>query len=58
VLTRLGEARLDDDVVERHGGGQLGLGAVAAQLVGHAVQAREHLAMAPGELLEGGRERP
>ena len=35
VLARLGERRLDHDVVERHRRGELGGGAVGAQLVGH-----------------------
>jgi hypothetical protein len=50
VLPGLGERCLDDDVVERHGGGQLGGRAVGAQLVGHRVQAVEDLAEAGGQL--------
>ena len=37
-------------MVERHGGSQLGRGAVGAQLVGHRVEAVEDLAEADGEL--------
>jgi hypothetical protein len=56
VLAGLGHARLDDEVVERHGLGELDLRAVLAQLVGHLVQAREHHPVAPGQLGERGVE--
>ncbi len=55
MLARLGERGLDDQVVERDGGGELRPGAVAAQLVGHTVEAGEDLLEAPAELgLRGG----
>ena len=54
MLPGLGERGLDDDVVERHRLGELGLRVVAAQLVGHPVQAAEDLAVAPGDLAGGG----
>jgi hypothetical protein len=54
VLSRLGQRGLDDEVVERHGCGELGLGPVAAQLVGHPVQAAEDLAVAPRDLVGRG----
>jgi hypothetical protein len=50
VLTRLGQRRLDDDVVERDRRGELWLGAVAAQLRCHRVQALEDLAKARRQL--------
>jgi hypothetical protein len=56
VLAGLGQARLDDDVVERDRGGELARRAVGAQLGGHAAQAVEHLAVAPGDLVGGRRE--
>jgi hypothetical protein len=50
VLAGLGERGLDHEVVERHRGGELGRRAVAAQLVGHPVEALEDLPVAPGDL--------
>ena len=47
VLAGLGERPLDDDVVQRHRLGELARRAVAAQLVGHRVEAAKELAMAP-----------
>src|SRR4029079_10017970 len=50
VLAGLGEARLDDDVVERHRRGEHARRPVPAQLAGHPVEAREDLAVDPGQL--------
>jgi hypothetical protein len=56
VLPRLGERRLDDQVVHGHGLGELRSRAIAAQLVRDAVQHLEGAAEAPGELGLGGGE--
>ena len=50
VLAGLGQAGLDDDVVERDRGRELRPRVVRAQLAGHAAQAREDLAVAPRQL--------
>ena len=56
VLARLGEAALDDQVVEGDRLRVLGQRAVLAEFVGHHVEAVEDPAVAPVELRQGGGE--
>ena len=57
VLAGLGEAALDDQVVEGDRLRVLGQRAVLAQFLGHHVEAVEDAAVAPVELGQGGGER-
>ena len=57
VLAGLGERRLDDEVVHRHGARERGARAVAAQDVGDLVEQRERPSKAPRELGLGGAQR-
>src|SRR5581483_4057653 len=53
VLAGLGQGRLDDHVIERDRLGELGQGAVARQLLAHAVEPVEDVAVAPAVVAAG-----
>ena len=57
VLPRLGQGRLDDHVVERDRLRELRQRLVLAELLAHAIEAVEHVAVAPAELRLGVGER-